>query len=206
MLNTEELNTQLLDLSKQVTDMTTKSCAIQFLKELCDALYYEISYRLHHGYCWCFFRVNMHSPIMFTKRVSWGLEDAKRQVSHLMLECLIDDGWVLHTEYQPEKYNPSLILLLKEYTREYSKRLPLHPTQTVQEIAIKKGYKISWEFAEDFNRGRYVCICVAKNVSRRRRGPQILRSKPVSVDFCEGAKNEAKRLASLNLINLFSSH
>lgn len=198
MLSTEELRVQMIDLSKQTTDMLSKSCAITFLKELCDALNYDISYRINQGYLWCFFRANVFSRIMFVTRLPCGPIDVKRLVSHLMIQKIQQDSWPLHKEYEPRNYNYSLILLLKEYSREFAKRTPLHPTQAVQELALKKGYKVKWEF--EINQDRWVCTCVASKSKKI-----TIRGKSSVVPFGDDAKKEAKRLASVFIFNTLLS-
>lgn len=84
-LSIEELQLQYVELSKNVTKMLQTSCPIVYLKELCDAINCDVSYRMTKDHLWIFFRISLESPIIYINRIilSGDLSGDKRKITHL---------------------------------------------------------------------------------------------------------------------------
>lgn len=190
-LSTEELKEHYLILSKQITD----GCPISYLKELCDKMKYNVSYRLKGGYNWCFFRLSEGSPIIFVVRSECSNIDSKMIVSRDIIRQLLDFDVPTHKEFDESKYNKSLILLAGLYAREIAKRSPLHPSIAVANIAMKKRMNVKWRL-EKTTEG-WSCYCIAN----RKFGA----GKTLRVYASSSFKDECKKLASVNMLKLISS-
>lgn len=199
ILPTEELKAQYLSLSRQVTEMQSVSCPIGYLKELCDKMKYNVSYRLKGEYNWCFFRLSETSPIIFVARSEWSNIDSKMIVSRNIIRRLLEFDVPVHKEYDESKYDDSLILLVGLYAREVAKRSPLHPSVAVANIAMKKRMTVRWRFEKSVE--GWTCYCVANHKFGRGKTLRVSASAPVK----EGSKDECKRLASVNMLKLMSS-